>query len=136
MNRARATAGLCVLCALAISGIAAQGAYGAGTTAFTCIKDKGNLRGEHCLTTGGAPAEYGHVSVLENLTTEASATSKKTQSETTESVTTLFKSTIGGVEVELGATEVHGTGTMENKKDPAGNITSPVSARLSTQGSR
>jgi hypothetical protein len=120
MNRARSTAALCVLCILVVSGVAAQGAQGAGTTAFTCQKSKGTLRGEHCLTTGNAPAEYGHVAFQENLTTEVSATSQKTQAETSEPFTTLFKETIAGTEIELGATEVHGTGTMENKKGPGG----------------
>lgn len=120
MNGRRAVIGLCMLCALAFSAFAAQGAAAAsnGTTAFTCVKGKGTLRGEHCLTTGTAAAEYGHVEIAENTTTELTGGNEKTKNETTESAPSILKETIGGVELELKATTVSGTGTMENKKDP------------------
>jgi uncharacterized membrane protein len=66
MTGRRAIVGICMLCSLFISAVAAQSAMAvSGTTAFTCVKDKGTLIGEHCLTTGsGFP--YGHVAFVEN----------------------------------------------------------------------
>jgi hypothetical protein len=119
MSKPRTAIGLCMLCALVFSAFAAQSAFAAskGTTAFTCVKGQGTLRGEHCLSTGAAAAEYGHVAIAENATTELSGTNGKTANETTESSVARFKETIAGVELELSATGGEGSGTLVNKKD-------------------
>jgi hypothetical protein len=122
MNRRRATAGLCLLCALVLSAFAAQGASAAskGTTAFTCVKGGGILRGQHCLNSGSAPAEYRHEPFAEETTTELEISSAKTASETTVAGTTVFKEILGGFEFELSSNNVTGTPTssITNKKDP------------------
>jgi hypothetical protein len=119
MTGRRAIVGVCMLCALVFSAFAAQSASAAskGTTAFTCVKGQGTLKGEHCLTTGNAAEEYGHVEIAENAPTEIIGTNGKTSGETSAAGLTRLKETIGGVELELTATGVSGTGTMENKKD-------------------
>jgi hypothetical protein len=134
MNGRRAIVGLCMLCALVFSAFAAQSASAAsnGTTAFTCVKGKGTLKGEHCLTTGSAPAEYGHVAVVEETTTELEISSAKTAEETKAAGTTVFKEILGGAELELKSSNVTGTqietevegkkvldtSWLTNKKDP------------------
>jgi hypothetical protein len=122
MNGRRAIVGLCMLCALVFSAFAAQGAAAAtkGTTAFTCVKEKGTLRGEHCLTTGSASPTFGHVAIAENTTTELSATNAKTASETTAAAPKIFKFTLAGVPLELQATGVSATGSATNKKAASG----------------
>jgi hypothetical protein len=122
MTRRRAIAGLCMLCALALSATVVQsaGATTNGTTAFTCVKGAGTLKGEHCLTTGGAPAEYGHVAIAGNTTTEVIATNSKTSNETKEATNMSLKATVGGVELKLQATGWEGSGWLENAKDATG----------------
>jgi hypothetical protein len=121
MIRHRSHIWLCLLCVLALSGLTSQAASAAtkGQTAFTCVKGQGTLKGQHCLTTGGAAAEYGHVAIAENTTTELSITNAQTANETKEAGLTRLKETIGGVELELTATGVFGSGTIVNKKDGA-----------------
>jgi hypothetical protein len=108
-----------MLCALAFSAFAAQGAAAAsnGTTAFTCVKGGGkvDLKGEHCLTTGPLSNEYGHVEVPPGVATEINITNKKTGAE--EPSTQILKETIGGIETELRATGLTGIGTQTNSKD-------------------
>jgi hypothetical protein len=117
MTGRRAIVGICMLCALIISAVAAQSAMAvSGTTAFTCLDGKGVLRGEHCLTTGTKPATFGHVAFAENTTTETELTNAETQNETKEASTQILKETIAGVPLELKATGVTGTGTLTNKK--------------------
>ncbi|HEX6827076.1 MAG TPA: hypothetical protein VF077_12235 [Nitrospiraceae bacterium] len=125
MNGRRAVVGLCMLCALLVSAFAAQSASATesiGTTAFTCVKGAApkDLRGEHCLTTGEAPQEYGHVAIAEGETTELTGTNKKTESNTTVDRIGKLKETIGGVPLELQATEVSGSGSMTNAKTAGG----------------
>ncbi|HEX6666546.1 MAG TPA: hypothetical protein VF081_08140 [Solirubrobacterales bacterium] len=120
MNGRRAIVGLCMLCALLVSAFAAQSASAiTGTTAFTCVKGGGDksLRGEHCLTTGTAEQNYGHVAITENETTELTGTNAKTESETSTHSIARLRVTIAGVPLELSATGVSGSGWMENKKD-------------------
>ncbi|HEX6666682.1 MAG TPA: hypothetical protein VF081_08820 [Solirubrobacterales bacterium] len=121
MNGRRAIVGVC--CALLASAFVAQSASAiSGTTAFTCVKDGGDksLRGDHCLTTGTAPQEYGHVAIAQDKTTELIATNVKTANSTTESSVIKLKLTIAGVPIELNATEINGAGWMENKKTASG----------------
>jgi hypothetical protein len=120
MTGRSAIAGICMLCALAISAVAAQSAMAVtGTTAFTCVKDPaGTLKGEHCLT-GGPGENYKHVEIAQDTTTEIEVTNAKTQNETKEASSQIFKITIAGVPLEFKATGVSGTGTLTNKKDAA-----------------
>lgn len=117
----KAIAGLCLLCALAFSAIAAQGAAAAskGTTAFTCVKGAGaqELRGAHCLTTGSAPKEYGHVEIKEGTTTEITYTNANTAAETTASTPVRYHITLSGIEAEITAITVSGKGSLTNKKE-------------------
>ncbi|HEX6666852.1 MAG TPA: hypothetical protein VF081_09685 [Solirubrobacterales bacterium] len=120
MNGRRTIVGLCMLCVLLVSAFAAQSASAiTGTTAFTCSKGSGTLRGEHCLTTGTAAAEYGHVAFSENATTELIATNAKSATNTTAAPTAKLKVTIAGVPLEIGATGVSASGWIENKVGPS-----------------
>lgn len=120
--RSRAIVGACMLGALVLSAFAAQNAAAAtkGTTAFTCVKEKGSLRGEHCLTTGGGASEYGHVEIAEGTTTEIIGTNGKTATETTAAGLTRLKMTVAGVAFELTATQVSASGLIRNSKDVTG----------------
>ncbi|HEX6666851.1 MAG TPA: hypothetical protein VF081_09680 [Solirubrobacterales bacterium] len=118
MNKHRTIAGLCMLCALLVSAFAAQSAVAiSGTTAFTCVKGGGDksLRGEHCLTTGEAAKEYGHVAIAQDKQTEMIATNSQTANNTASSSLIRLKSTIGGVPVEFTAAGITGVGWLENK---------------------
>lgn len=118
----RAIVGLCLLCTLTVSAIAAQsaGAVSKGTTAFTCVKGAGELRGEHCLTKGFAAKEYGHVAIAENTTTEIAVTNANTSAETTASTPVAYHITISGIEAEITATTVSGKGSLTNAKEGPG----------------
>jgi hypothetical protein len=126
MTARRAVIGLCAICALLVSAFAAQGASAAtkGTTAFTCVKNAGTLRGEHCLTTGEASPTFGHVAIAENTTTELEGSNEKTATETTAARPTILKGTIAGVPLILTAKKVSkGPGSVnwvENKKAASG----------------
>jgi hypothetical protein len=114
MNGRKAIASVCMLCALLLSAVAAEGASAAGTTGYTCVKGKGTLRGEHCLTSGGAPAEYGHVAVPINTTTEGTVTNEKTGGE---KVNGKLKATIAGAAITLTATGAIGNGWGTNAEE-------------------
>lgn len=117
MRRIKKTMGLCLLAALTIGALAAQGASAevVGTTAFTCVKGKGTLHGEHCTLTGSAPAEYGHVAIAQGETTSITGSSAKTNEGTTGSETTILKATVSGISFELETSEVSASGTLTNK---------------------
>lgn len=123
MNKRRTIMGLGMLCALLLSAFAAQSASAiTGTTGFTCVKGGGDkaLRGEHCLTTGAAAQEYGHVAIEQDKTTEIIATNGKTASGTTEATKVRLKASVGGTPVELVASELTGQGWVENKVAASG----------------
>ncbi|HEX6666465.1 MAG TPA: hypothetical protein VF081_07710 [Solirubrobacterales bacterium] len=123
MNGRRTIVGLCMLCALLVSAFAAQSASAiTGTTAFTCVKGAPprDLRGEHCLTTGQAPQEYGHVPIAQDTTTEVTVTNARTAAETTTHTPARLRTTVAGVIVEISATGVDGSGWMENKVNASG----------------
>jgi len=110
-----------MLCALLVSAFAAQSASAiTGTTAFTCVKDKGTLKGEHCLTTGSASPVYGHVAVAQDTTTEVKTNTEKASNETEECSPARLKATIGGIATEFTTCAVEGEGWMENKLDASG----------------
>lgn len=124
MTGRRAILGLCMLCALAFSAVAAQSASAiTGTTAFTCkgvTPGTGKFKAAHCKPTDAGTGNFEHVAVAENTTTDITGTNEKTGPETKTSSITRLHSVISGVEVELSATGVHGEGTMVNKKTAEG----------------
>jgi hypothetical protein len=128
MTGRRAIVGLCMLCALMVSAIAAQGASAAEETAVTCkepvagdtVVGSGTFAKEHCTAADkAAGGKFQHVEIAENTETELSGTNTKTG---TESEATFLHSVQSGVEEELKATEVTGTGTMVNKKNAKGEM--------------
>jgi hypothetical protein len=88
-----------MLCALAFSAFAAQGASAAteGLTLFTCKKNATNptgerFKGEHCRDVDtSVTGEWTHEAIAENTTTEITGTSEVSK----------LKSTISGIETEL-----------------------------------
>lgn len=111
----------CMLCALAVSAVAAQGATALevkGTTLFTCKKGAGKVfNDEHCKEATGGTGTFAHVAIGESTTTELSLSN-----ETTASVTdpTIFKYGAGGFSVTVTATATTGSGTITNKKAASG----------------
>jgi hypothetical protein len=133
----RTIVGLCMLCALVFSALAAQGAAAAtnGTTSFTCkavgegpIGTKG-FKDEHCKEPTENVAgqlsnvKFEHVAIAENITTEATTTNAKTGPETKTATTAQYAEIIGGVEVEVQSTEITGSGTLHNVLDASGEHT-------------
>ena len=106
MNARRAIIGLCAICALLISAIAAQGASAAEeTTAYTCSpsaskKDKGDA---DCISEGSS---FGHTEIPVNTTTELSGSGG----------VTVLQTTIAGAAIKLTAQKVT-PGTEEGKKN-------------------
>jgi len=123
MTARRNTVGLCMLCALAISAIAAQGAVASkGTTAFTCKKESGGagFNKAHCKDADkvASGATYKHVAVAEGTTTQISGTNAGTGSNTESTSSVTLKNTLAGVSYEVEVGEVSGSGTVTNAKDP------------------
>ncbi len=124
MTRRRTTVGLCLLCALALSAFAAQGAAASkGTTAFTCKKtEKGGagFKAAHCKPGDavGSSAAFEHVAVAEGTTTEISGTNKNTGSNTEQTTVVKMRNTQTGVDYEIQAGKVSGVGSVTNAKDP------------------
>lgn len=123
--RTRSIIGIC-LCALMVSAIAAQAASaadGKGTTAFTCkaVTPTGGTEGfsdAHCKSAVATNASFEHFAIANDTTTELSGTNVKTGAEKS---TTSLHSVISGVELELQATDVSGSGSMHNHEPSAGN---------------
>ncbi len=115
MTGRRAIVGLCMLCALVFSAIAAQGAAAAsnGTTAFTCksvtpAAGTAGFSDSACKNAVSANANFEHV-----------AFSGSTNLTGTGGLTKLH-SVISGIEFELQSTSLEGSGTMENMADVFG----------------
>jgi len=125
MRRIKAVIGLCVVCALAIGVVGAQGATAAikGTTGFTC-KATGlggaGFSDAHCKTAVASGAKFQHVAIAENVKTEGRVTNERTASETTASTPTRLLTVIAGVVVELQANKTEGLATGTNKKNGSG----------------
>ncbi len=122
MNGRKAVVGLCLLCALAFSAVAAQSAMASkGTTAFTCKKTGagGTFAKAHCKP-GEAAGEFSHVAVTQDTTTEITGTNANTNAETNGPEPTILKTVVSGVEVEIKSTIVSGSGSMTNKIEKAG----------------
>jgi hypothetical protein len=138
MNGRRAVIGLCMLCALFVSAIAAQGASAKGTTAFTCAPAEGTPVGfskEHCkradaVSTG---AKFKHVEIANGTTTELSGTNAKTNSETNASENFDISGVIGGIPVTITASTVGLTGVITNS-EVGGEMIASLSGTLSLTG--
>jgi hypothetical protein len=106
--------GMALICALALSIAAVSSASAAPGRAFECVKGKGTLRGEHCLTEGTAAAEFGHVEIKAGVATAITATNAKSASSTTASSPAVLSGTLAGIETEINCTTVSGTGELTN----------------------
>ncbi len=124
MNGRRAVIGLSLLCALLFSAFAAQSASATvGTTAFTCVKGGGSedFADAHC-DEPKAGGGFGHVAIGEEATT-VEVTNAKTANKTTEAKHALFKSTSGGIALEVTCTTAGGEGSLKNiAKGPDGGM--------------
>ncbi|HVQ59333.1 MAG TPA: hypothetical protein VMS60_10565 [Solirubrobacterales bacterium] len=117
MNGRKAIAGLCMLCALLTSAVAAQSASAiSGTTVVTCKEGAGDTGGQtfagaHCIP-GESAGKYGHYKIAQDTTTELIGRGG------TEFMK--LKATLGGVATTFTSTSISGSGTVENKVDPNG----------------
>ena len=107
MTGRRAVIGLCMLCALLVSALAAQGASAAGLTAFTCKKGTGDTGAqftkEHCKPSESGSGEYGHFKITENEVTHATLSNEKTDEKTEGRDISILKETIAATPLELKA---------------------------------
>jgi hypothetical protein len=101
MKKGRSMFGVLVVLALALSAVAAQGASAAENTAYTCAPGGTQFSNATCTTAGTG---FGHVVVPVNTSTAITGTGGLTK----------LATTISGVAVQLQATSVDVTGTMEN----------------------
>lgn len=129
MARSKTIVGICTLCALALGAFATQDAVASnGTTAFTCkekaVKEGAGFSAAHCKPGDAvvSGASFEHAPVAENTKTEVQVTDLNTGGEHTGAI---LKSTIASSAIELVAKEVAGTGTMENRKEPASGVPVP-----------
>jgi len=117
MTGRRAIFGLCMLCAMAFSAIAAQGAAAeTGQTAFTCVSTATTKQfsSEHCVP-GETGTAFGHVAITEE--THAKLSNEKTNTTTTGPTNTTLKETIAATNLELESTgAVEGLGTLKNQE--------------------
>jgi hypothetical protein len=114
MTGRRAILGLCALCALLISAFAAQAASAQTAYECTAVSSGATFSDAHC-TTAGTGAGFKHVEITPGVSKAITLSNAKTGPGTTSAEPTLLSSTVSGVEVEIQATGVSGTGTMENK---------------------
>src|SRR3954451_1919864 len=129
MTGYRTTVGLCLLCAIVVSAVAAQSASAliGGTTMYTCKKLGAghNFKKAHCKSADFSvgSGEYEHVTVPEGTTTEFSTTNKKNGLTTESAIITKLKSTIAGIAFEIQGTEIAGFGTLTNTPGKPGEHT-------------
>lgn len=126
MNASKTMLGLCVICALVLGALAAQSASAAtpgGTTAFTCkkktISGGSGFSKAHCKAEDavGSEAEYERVAIAEGTSTALEVSSKDT---TGANQVTKLKTQVAGISLELQATEVSGSGSLENSVSSTG----------------
>lgn len=117
MNGRNGIAAIGLLCALAISAIAAPGASAepTGTTVFTCRNNPGlgTFSDAHCRT-GASLGNYAHIAIEPGETTELNGTNASTCAETTTSCPFKLKGTAAGVATELEAKKASITGSIDN----------------------
>ncbi len=116
MTGRRAMFGLCMMCALVFSAIAAQAAS-AGQTAFTCVASAAvkDHPTDHCVPSEkGTGANFGHTAITEE--THAKLSNEKTNATTNGPTNSILKETIAATNLELVATGVEGLGTLRNEE--------------------
>ncbi len=126
MTGRKAIVGLCVLCALMISAVAAQGANAEvkGTTVFTCKKvtpavGTVGFKDAHCKEEVSTNAEYEHFAVAPETTTELTGSNGTTGAGSSLAVLT---STQSGIAEEITAKKVSpGAGTPWVKNRTTGS---------------
>jgi hypothetical protein len=122
MNGRRGVVGLCLLGALLISVVAAQGASARGTTVFTCkrrsVEFGVGFSQEHCKRADAVSegARFEHVEVPRSTTTEVSITNARTNIGTSAAEPTFLAGTIAGIPVEIKASVVSGGGSLSNSE--------------------
>jgi hypothetical protein len=125
MNGRRAVIGLSLLCALLFSAFAAQSASATvGTTAFTCAeggnKDFADAHCDEAVEPG--KGKFGHVEIGEEETS-IELNNEKTTNSTTEAKHAIFKTTSGGIAIEITCQFAKGTGSIKNiAKGPDGGM--------------
>jgi hypothetical protein len=114
MIKLKTMIGLCALSALAICAFATQAA--SAQTWYLCSKAAPTrpFTDAHCKNAPGGPQEYGHIAITPSTTTPFTWTNITTG---TERSVGKLKSVQAGITLEIQATEVEGTGTLENKED-------------------
>jgi hypothetical protein len=120
MRNRTGLAGLCMLCALIVGALAAQGAAAAGTTSFTCkaVETGASFSDAHCVTAKFSGFGFNHVEVAAGTTTEAQLTNEKTATLTTASTPIKLVTKKAGLVVEISCTTATGTGTTKNVAGP------------------
>jgi hypothetical protein len=106
--------GICALAAFAICAFGAQGA--SAQTAFRCsaTTSGAGFSDAHCKTAVGSGAAFKHIEITPNTPTAITLTNITTG---TERSVARVKSVQSGITLELSATEVEGTGTLQNKEE-------------------
>lgn len=127
MSARRAIVGVCMVCALLVSAIAAQGASAVGTTAFTCKEQSGvaGFSKAHCKAADAVAsgAKFVHVEVPAGTVTEISATNEGVGTETKTTQPAVLSVTAAGATITITCTKVSATGTQTNVKGPPMSIT-------------
>jgi hypothetical protein len=134
MSGRRAIVGLCMLCALIFSAVAAQGAAAAGTTGFTCAATEGGVgfSDAHCLTAVGSAAKFKHVEIAAGTVTNATITNEKTAAATSASTPAKLVTKKSGVTVEIECTVVTGAGTGQNVAGPPMKVEGTLTTEYKT----
>jgi hypothetical protein len=118
MTNLKTMIGICAISALAICAFAAQSASAKGQTAYLCSASATpkQFKDAHCKEKTEVVAEqkFGHTAIPLNTPTPITLTNITTGTETS---IARVKSVQSGITLELSATEVHGTGTLENKEE-------------------
>jgi hypothetical protein len=127
MNGRRVVIGLCMLSALLISAVSAQGASAAGTTAFTCKQEatvNAGFSKAHCKAADAVAsnATYQHLPITAGETTETKVTNAGNGTSTATTVATVLTLRIFGASVSVTCTGVSGTGSQTNVAGPPMSI--------------
>jgi hypothetical protein len=118
----KSVAGLMLLCALALSAVAAQGASaGTGTTLVTCKKGgtTKDFAQAHCESGDHVElgkGEYSHFKVANGVPTTVSGTNTGLGTNTETTIKPVLTSTNGGVNFEIQCESVISTGQIENSE--------------------
>lgn len=117
MRGPRGVIGLCLICMIVLSAVAAAGASAKGTTVFTCVRESSAVHrfaDAHCKV----PSVGGDTGMYElkkfNVPTQLSGSNGETCNETKEACPTVLTSVVAGAELRVTATGVSLSGETEN----------------------